>query len=733
MIDKPTRKPLCQLQYLLFLGCLVVGLCRTMQGQGVLAFSPGAITTFAGVGPTGYSGKNIPYIFEAMAVSPSGTLYLTDGVQVFVADIPSGAMTAIAGTANGGGYGGDNGPAINATFDWITSLATDGAGNLYIADAGNQVIRKVANGIVTTVAGSAPNGTASYAGDWGNGGPALNAVFMNLSGIAVDSAGDIFVSDGGTQDIRKITKSSGVIDTVATASSVGPPIAVDTVGNLYVADSSNTVWMWDATKNARITVAGSGGSTGYAGDNGPATAAKLNGPAAMTVDAYGNLYLFDSGNGAIREVDLESGFIYAVVQSGGNSLASDSDGNLYLQNMWNISMVTASTGSLSNVAAVAGASYDASPTGLAIETPLPSLAGITVNSTGDVYIAETYGEANSTIQKIGSGTGVLSSINSANYLSQPRGITADSSGKLYIQSRYYSGGGYSGQVGLFDPASGTFSTSQSINNQLCDVNGAATDASGNVYVADSCFQSIFKYQPSTNTTTLVAGQGSAQGDGPALSAALNYPNGLAVDRSGNLYFDDGCAVRVIYSSGSIPNPNHISPLISGNIYTVAGSVACSSGDPSPGDGGLATGATLESPDALAVDASGNLYIADYGRASVRMVSASTGIISTVFDGSGSSSFFYPCLTSLAVDPAGNLYIADTCNQVISEYSIQNGALVFSPQRVGTTSDPQILTITNVGTAEVDFPAYSDSYLPDGFSVTTGGSCQAGSGWSPLSG
>src|ERR1019366_9345320 len=209
--------------------------------------------------------------------------------------VSNGVITTVAGNGTSGNIG-DNGPATGAQLNYPTGVAVDSAGNLYIADQYNHRIRKVSNGVITTVAGS---GTAGFSGD---NGPATSAQLYYPAGVAVDAAGNLYIADQYNHRIRKV--SNGVITTVAgsgtagfsgdngpaTSAQLSGPggVAADSAGNLYIADTSN--YRIRKVSNGVITTAAGGGS---GGDNGPATSAQLNYPAGVAVDSAGNLYIAD--------------------------------------------------------------------------------------------------------------------------------------------------------------------------------------------------------------------------------------------------------------------------------------------------------------------------------------------------------------------------------------------------------------------------------------------------------
>ena len=258
----------------------------------------------------------------------AGSIYIADSSNSRIRKISNGVITTVAGTGTIGGFAsgfsGDNGPAASAQLSFPTGVAVDSAGNLYIADNNNLRIRKVSTGVITTVAG---NGMAGFIGD---NGPATSAQLSFPQRIAVDSASNLYISEANR--IRKVT--NGVITTVAGASGFsggfsgdnGPAtsaqlsspigLAVDSAGNLYIADSGNG--RIRKISNGVITTVAGGGST--LGDNGPAISGQLLSPSDVAVDSAGNLYIADTGNGRIRKV---SNGVITTVAGGGASLGDN--------------------------------------------------------------------------------------------------------------------------------------------------------------------------------------------------------------------------------------------------------------------------------------------------------------------------------------------------------------------------------------------------------------------------
>jgi len=280
----------------------------------------GIITTVAGNGSSGNSGDGGPATSAGVSgsygliVDAAGNLYISGGNCIRKVDT-NGIITTVAGNGSAG-FSGDGGPATSAKLNVPYSVAVDSAGNLYVADSYNHRIRKVdTNGIITTVAGSG----SGYSGD---GGLATSAQLFFPSGVTVDGAGNLFISDTYNFRIRKVD-TNGIITTVAgsgntgfnnggysgdggpaTSAQLNNPfgIVVDSVGNLYIADTNNDRIRKVDINGIITTVAGSGNSGGYSGDGGLATSAQIDYAIGVAVDAVGNLYIADSNDNRVRKV-----------------------------------------------------------------------------------------------------------------------------------------------------------------------------------------------------------------------------------------------------------------------------------------------------------------------------------------------------------------------------------------------------------------------------------------------
>jgi uncharacterized protein (TIGR03437 family) len=308
-------------------GAVVVFLPAWCQAQTTFRYT---ITTVAGTGASGYSGDggqatsaqlSIPW---GIAVDASGNLYIADEINNRIRMVAAdGTITTIAGNGTSG-YTGDGSAATSAELNYPAAVAVDGSGNVYIADTANHVVRKRAAG--GTIANLAGTNVAGYAGD----GAAATSAQLNLPlGVALDTAGNLYIADTLNSMVRKVA-TGGTITTVAgstlggyggdggaaTSAQLYEPFAVtvDAAGNLYLSDTFNHAVRKVAVDGTITTVAGSG-TRGYSGDGGLATQAKLNYPAGLAVDAAGNLYIADSLNCRIRVV-TPSGIITTVAGTG---------------------------------------------------------------------------------------------------------------------------------------------------------------------------------------------------------------------------------------------------------------------------------------------------------------------------------------------------------------------------------------------------------------------------------
>ena len=553
---------------------------------------------------------------------------------------------------------GNGGPAVQAQLNSPDAVTVDSAGNLYIANTDDHRILKVdSTGTITTVAGS---GEGGFSGD---GGPATRAQLFFPQGVAVDSAGNLYIADRNNHRIRRVD-STGTITTLAgtgesgfsgdggpaTQAQISWPIgvAVAGTGNLYIGDSRNhRIRRVDATTGTIATIAGTG-QAGFSGDGDPATQAQLYYPFGLTVDGAGNLYIGDSNNHRIRKVDAATGTIDTIAGTGVRGccrdggpavegrlfnpfgVALDGAGNLYIADAINdrIRKVDATTGTITTIAGTwqDGFGGDGGP---ATEALLYVPRGVAVDSAGNIYIADSL---NDRIRKVDAATGTIAT----------------------VAGRTFGGDG--------DPATLA---------HIHEPNGVATDGAGNLYIADSNNHRIRKVDATAGTITTIAGTGESgfnQDGGPATQAQLYYPEGLAVDGAGDIYIADTNNRRIRKVDAA-----------TGTITTVAGTGVQGHG----GDGGPATLARLWGPTGVAVDGTGNIYIADTNSHRIRKVDAATGIIDTIagdgapgYSGDGGPAIFarLDYAYGVAVDGAGNIYIADTDNHGIRKVDATTGTI-----------------------------------------------------------
>jgi len=666
-------------------------------------------------------------------------------------DGQQGIITTFAGTGTRG-FSGDGGPAVNAqlsgSFGGSLTVAADNAGNVYIVDGGNNRIRKVNTaGIITTVAGG---GTAVGTGD---GGPATSAQVFP-SGVTTDSAGNIYIAQGAS--IRKVN-TAGILSTVAggilpgfagdggpatSAQMLATGVAVDSAGNIFIADTINQRIRKVNTAGIISTYAGNG-TQGFSGDGGPATSAALTLPQGMAVDSAGNLYFAVLGR--IRKVDT-AGIITTVAGNGSalaigdggpainagmtpTFVAVDKEGNLFIVDAGANRIRKVNTSGIITLYAGSGLNtgQGIGDGGPATSAVLSGTSGVAVDGAGNVYIAE----ANSNrVRKVSSGvadspitatpsslsfsytaggpippsqsvviitlgttltyTASVSTTTGDNWLAvSPTSGTASQTLTVSLNPSGLAAGTYNGTITLTPSGAGnpprTISVLLTVNAPVSQsvittiagagntvlpfsgdggpaVNagmlgplGVAVDGAGNIYIADGSNNRIRKVNTAGIISTF-AGNGdfSSRGDGgPAASASLWTPSAVTVDSAGNLYIADTLNYRV-----RKVNPAGIISTVAGN-----GNLGFS------GDGGPATSAALGGPAGVAVDSAGNLYIADYANHRIRKVTAA-GIISTIagsllpgFSGDGgpatSAQLFGPA--GVTLDAAGNIYIAEAGN------------------------------------------------------------------------
>ena len=630
-----------------------------------------ALVTIAGTGQRGTTGDGGP-AGSALLSRPiridfdgTGNLYLTDSDNHTIRRVtPQGVISTVAGKAGQGGFSGDNGAATDALLNFPIGVAVDGAGNIYICDNGNSRIRKITavTGVITTIAGNGSQGSG------GDGGPATSAQLNMPQNVEVDAGGNVYISDFGANRIRKVNASDGVITTVAgigtpgfsgdggpaTMAQLNGPnnVSVDKDGNLIICDTNNLRIRKVTIANGQINTIVGAGTRGFGGDGGSATSALLDGPTGAIVDQAGNLYFSDRNNHRVRRVAANTGVITTIAGFGAT----------------NPSM---GLGGFNGDGLAALASALNFPTGLALDPAGNLCIGDRDNGRVRKLMFAAANDPTAPTVAITSPTSSATFTTTNGALSLG-GTAADNVGVLQVR--------WSNDRGGSGVAAGT--TSWSVQNVILlaglnNLTVTALDANGNS--ASAKLAVTFNPAQIINAFAGVGGPGDSGDGGPAIGARLS-PYGLAIDSPGNLLTSDDEAHRV----------RRITP--AGGISAFAGN----GGLGSSGDGAAATGAAMNFPTDMVVDAAGNVYISDTGNNRVRRV-APNGVITTYagtgeadFGGDGGPATQATLATpyGLALDAAGNLYIADSGNARVRKVTASTGVIttVAGNGRVGFSGD-----------------------------------------------
>jgi len=627
-----------------------------------------------------------------VAVDSSGNTYVADTGNSTIRKITvAGVVTTLAGTA--GITGSADGTGAAAQFNSPSGVAVDASGNVYVADSGNSTIRMITSaGVVTTLAGSA----AATGSTDGTGAAAL---FNGPANVAVDSTHNVYVADTNNDTIRKIT-SAGVVTTLAGTAGVtgsldgtgtaalfsGPTdLALDVAGNLYVADTNNNTVRKITALGVVSTLAGTAGTVGSA--DGTGAAAQFNDPSGVVVDATGNVYVTDTGNGTVREITA-AGVVStlagtagttgsadgtgAAVFNGPTGIALDSSDNAYVADTGNNTIREISVaGVVTTLAGTAPNSGDVDGTGASAQFNAP--AGVATDSSGNTYVADT---GNSTIREINPAgvvttlagmagtTGSIDDTGLAAQFSAPSAVAVDSANNIYVADtgnntiRKISAGGVvttlAGTAGITGSADGTGAAAS-----FSSPTGVAADSAGNVYVADSANNTVRKITPAGVVTTLAGTSGtSGSVDGTGAAARFNGPADITVDATGNVYVTDmnNDTVRKITSAGVVST-----------LAGTAGTLGSADGT------GIA--AQFSAPAGITTDVSGNIFVADMNNDTIRKITAA-GVVSTVVGVAGNAGYKLGALPGLIGAPNGLAMLP-------------NGSLVFS------ADTGAILTVTGL--------------------------------------
>jgi sugar lactone lactonase YvrE len=663
------------------------------------AAAQSVIQTILGTTPDGVAVSSASLNTPCAAIGDSaGNVYVgLKATRQVVRIDASGIVRLFAGTGTAGS-GGDGGPSRSAQLSQPCGLALDSSGNLFIADSGANRIRRVTpDGIISTFAG---NGKSANTGD---GGPATEAALKAPSALTFDINGNLLIADSGNHVLRMVTldgriirvagtgsRSSGGNDGPALEAGLDTPsgVAVDRDGNIYLTDTGNNQIRIVTPDGHLDRYAGRDNSTttggpfgGGSGDPTVPRNATLSYPTALTIDQAGNLYFIDSGTARIRRITAD-GVIgnYAGTGSSGSAgdggparsanlsplgLGIDRNGNLFIADGANhrLRIVTASDGIINTVAGNGLVTYD--PRGLAVDGDYIYFSDSSNNrirkynvKTGEISLVAGDGQA----RHAGDGDSALTAS-----VSRPRGIAFDASGNLYIADsgnhrvrKIGSDGKISTVAGNGTGAADDDDGLSATNAALYEPDDVAVDSTGAIYVVERMAHRIRRF-PVGGTITTVAGTRSAGGvdteGGRAVESPLYSPQAIAIEKSGALLVADtgNQRIRRIATDGT--------------IRTVAGNGAAGYGR----DGGPATDAFVNNPTGITVDGSGNLYIGDTDNQSIRRVSPDATIATVAgsnrsagYNGDGSPATQFSLYRPGIVIPYADcsLLIADTSNQRI---------------------------------------------------------------------
>ncbi len=629
----------------------------TLPAQPTTAFTIETVAGTPGVGDLGPLQDALLFDPQGLALDTSGNLFIADRSHNHVRRVSrAGEITTVAGTGVIGSSG-DGGRGVDAALNRPSDVAVDNFGNLYIAETASSQIRRLdLAGIITTIAGRGSFGSE------GDGGPAVDAKLGQPEGVTLDGAGNLYIADTRNDRIRMVDL-AGLITTVAgtgvagfsgdgglaTSAQLRSPAGVvigrpgtPHSGSLFIADTNNhRIRM---VKDGTITTFAGDGTLGFGGDGGQAASAELGHPRKLDFDQVGNLFVTHSGTRVRRillsgQIETVAGSVFGFGGDGGpavNAMMRSPDGivtgndfgSFYVSDSGNHRVRKVNAGTI-NI--VAGRRHDGGDGGPATEADLFMPYGLETDNQANLYVADTLNHRVRKLTFVGP---------------EPLGTAGVSKGAPTATISTVAGTGESGFSG--DGGLGTAA-------QLEHPRDVAVDNAGNIYVADGVNRRIRKVAPDGTISTFAGSGGlDSSGDGgPAGAATFGLPSAVAVDSEGNVFVADSFNHRIRKIDASE------------TITTIAGT-----GTPGfSGDGGQGGNAQISTPTWVAVDADGHVFIADAFNRRVRMISPD-GIITTVAGNGGIGSGDGGPATEagvepwdVAVDAEGNLYIADAGSRI----------------------------------------------------------------------
>ena len=576
--------------------------------------------------------SGVPLVGATGVVAFGNTVYVADGFghQVWKRD-SSGSWSVFAGTGNAG-VGADGVQATSSQLNSPIALTVDAIGNVFISDAGNGKIRRVviSTGVITTVAGN-------LQGSLDDGVLALQAKLSTPQGIAVAPNGDLYIADKFSQRVRRV----------------------------------------DAQTSLITTVAGIINDPGSFGDGGLAVNAHLSQPTDIAFASNGDLLIVDSTNHRVRHISNATGIINTIagggiqtIQNSGTvatlaslfnpqTIAVDGLGDIWVVENSNERILRIRNGSIAPI--VARSNGNGYPAEVAKITPF----GISLDDQSNLYL---YDNDSFSIRWVDGASSITDNVSGlSSLLVGPQNTHVDSLGRLYVVDKFghkvwrrTTSGNWETVAGTGSPGIPT-SGSPATSSKLNSPQDVAVHTNGDVFILDTGNQRVHRVDATSGNIFIVAGGGSVLGNGgPATAAKLASPRGIDIDEDGNILIADtnNHSIRKVTMSTGI-------------IDTVAGdcdATRCYFG--SFGDGGQADRARLQRPTDIAASAGGDIFIADTENEKIRWVDGDTNIIHRIVgtgiggflgDGGPAENARLNDPQSIALDSSGDLWIADTGN------------------------------------------------------------------------